>query len=297
MSRKSKSEFEAARQLVKDHPVSYAPVTFPMTHIEDGLFRFSNGQIYPLAPIGAGYLRERLRDEGVTYGQLTKLLKDGKYEELAHLTSKYAAKLEGEYIAAVYDDRVVGLMTKYNPVSHADLLALIKSLKLEDKVVNSHIDDYGFYMDLQVEQRAAGYMQTFLRCYNGHSGHYALSYKAVFMIEGYEFPVKLQGGRSRHLSTVQALVDNLEASLVEVQGLKLVGELAGREASWALTVIANNVPMTVTRERLLAALPESVKTGTALELVEAIGAYSSSRGWASAVQGLLDPVLKEALDS
>lgn len=295
MPKQAQTEFELAHKLVKDHPVSYHPVTFPMEHLEDGQFKFANGQVHELAPIGAGYLRERLRDEGVTYSQLTKLLRDGDYDKLAALTQQHAAKLTGEYIAAVYDDRVVGIMTKYNPVSHTDLLALVKSLNLEDKVVTSHIDDYGFYLDLKVTQRAAGYMQAYLRCYNGHSGHYALSYKAVFMIESYEHPVKLSGGRSRHLSTVQAMVDSLEASMVEAQGLKLIDNLAGQSASWALALIANKVPMTITRERLLASVPDVVKQGDALGLVETIGAYSSSRGWASAVQGMLDPVLKEAL--
>lgn len=250
------------------------------------LFTFANGMELPFLEIGAGYLHERLK--GIPYATFTKLYRDARYDELAGHTSQ----LHDTLVAALYDGAVVGLMSNYVPVSHVDLVQDISEAKLDKHIVRWNLTTTGLRIDLALKSETkekSGQLLAALTIDNGHSGHYALRYRATIRVDDFEWQLPLSQ-RRRHLSKVHLAQQALVEALRTVEDLHIEDRLKAMSIDDVKAIVAAKVDMTVRQERLFLSVMDS-KPANASEFVATAGVYASTVGYSSAVHNLLNPIL------
>ena len=126
-------------------------------------------------------------------------------------------------VAALYEGAIVGLMSNYVPVPHKELLDMIKDAGLADRIIHWNLSVTGLRVDISLRsavEETRNKLIAALSIDNGHSGHYALRYRAAVRVDDFEWRLPLSGKR-RHLSKVHLAVANFSASLDQVQDLRI----------------------------------------------------------------------------
>lgn len=285
------SKYEQLLEEAKSLNISYENITFPMYHQEGKVFKFENGKSLEMHQLGAGYLSERVRS--TSYSKFTSLYEDEDFSEIQRIVNDAKNLVGKEYVAAMFDNQIVGIMSNYNPVSHVSLIEAIKNAGFADSISHwvstiTHLDIY-----LVARSKSNSGLLVYLKIRNGHSGHYALSYRLVLSADGYEFenPAK-NFARRRHLSQVGEVVNSLKEAMEQASVVKIDDELKSMKIDETVDWLRNNINFTVRQENVLdGALAD--KPANALELIIILGQYSSTSGYMSAVSGLVDPILKK----
>ena len=279
---------------VKAANISTAQVQFPMTYTgktddqDRPIFHFANDVDFPMLEIGAGYLHERFK--ATPYSAFTKLFRDAKFEFMSTYTTQSADVM----VAALYEGAIVGLMSNYVPVPHKELLDMIKDAGLADRIIHWNLSVTGLRVDISLRsavEETRNKLIAALSIDNGHSGHYALRYRAAVRVDDFEWRLPLSGKR-RHLSKVHLAVANFSASLDQVQDLRIEDKLKAMTMG-EVDAILVGVVTTVRQERLVIQVRDT-KPANASEFVASMGVYASTLGYSSAVHGLLNPILDAA---
>lgn len=280
------------KQAVADANIKTYAVQLPITYadkVDDAgrpVFVFANGVELPFLEIGAGYLHERLK--GVPYATFTKLYRDEKFADLA----AHTAQRNDSLVAATYEGAVVGLMSNYVPVSHTDLVTDIAEAKLDQHIVRWNLTQTGLRMDLALRseiKEKSGQLLAALTIDNGHSGHYALRYRATIRVDDFEWQLPLSQ-RRRHLSNVHLAQQALVEALKTVEDLRIEDKLKAMTIDQVKAIVAAKVDMTVRQERLFLSVMDT-KPANASEFVATAGIYASTVGYSSAVHKMLNPIL------
>lgn len=281
-----KAEVSAAK-------IQYHQVTFPMTHVGDGVFKFANGFEGRFAEIGAGYLSERVP---VAYAWFTAKARKEAWDDIERACKEHGGSLRGSYVAAVYNGHIVGVMSHYNPIPHLELIDSLDKASLLDNLDSYWLNETAMTVDIRVSGPSDDVL-VFLRIINGHSGHQAISYHMVIRADGYEWvDKKIDRARRRHLSKVGLLLEALDGALEIITDLKATERLKVMSAKAAIDIMMDKNPeLTIRQERLLALLEEMKELETAMDVVTTLGTYASTVGYRAAVTKLLNPVIDLAL--
>lgn len=285
--------FEQLKSTVDSTSIEYAQVTFPISHLGEGVFRFSNGFEAKFTTLGAGYLSERLPQ--YKYRWFTRHANDGDWDAIERTVNQHPHQLMGNYVAALYEGEIVGIMSHYNAVPHNQLLEYIKAAGLENDVTSHWITQMELVINITVKSQCHDGFLVAMRIVNGHSGHSALRYRSVILAEGYEWEDRVSGSARRHLSQVGQAISSMREAMETITELKVDDRLMNMTAEEALEIAQNsNKNLSVRQERLLMAAKEA-KCQTALEVVVLLGGYAATSGYKSSVTRLLDPVIDRAL--
>lgn len=285
---------KSIRESVGCAQIDVAQVELPMTYVEENaeglpVFQFSNGVQFPMRELGAGYLHERFKH--VPYADLTRMLRNRRYDELAAITAQSTLKL----VAALYHGAIVGLMSHYVPVPHARLLDIVESANLGDDIRRWHLTETGLRLDIMVraagvQPEGSGKLLTALSISNGHSGHYALRYRLVVRVDDYEWSIPLTT-RRRHLSKVGIALDQIKIAAKDVEDIRMEDRLRATPIDEVKNIIGT-ISTTVRQERLVMQVLDTNPTNAA-EFIASMGVYASTVGYGAAVRGLIDPILNK----
>lgn len=296
------SDNETFNDLVKsveNTEIKYVKASFPIRHEGDGVFSIYNPADvhFTFSADGAGYISER--NTAYRYAQFTKLYREESWDELANLANAAMAsrKKVTEIILALVDNVCVGVLQKYDNVQHSRLLQAVADAHLDNDVLTYKMNQT--HMQFDLISRVASidpdtYLELALRVINGHSGHQALQYQFLVRSRGYEFTVPLYG-RARHLGGVETLVSTLAEAFSRVSSEKLDARLRSMSTVAFISLIRTKLPSPTVRQEQLIHLLETVEEDDGLGLFITLGQYASTKGYSSAVAGILDPVCEHLL--
>jgi hypothetical protein len=295
--------FDNALQAVYDSSITYPTVDFPIKYVGDKetppWFESVNGVRFQWTEAGAGYLSER--NTRYKYATFTKLVRDGAWWELEQLANKAIDAIKGAgkgLIFAMVDDLVVGVLRHYNVVPHIQLLRAVEEASLANDVIGWALNDHYLRLDVATAVIASsehGELFVGTRILNGHSGHHALQYHTLVKARGYEFELKNKTGRARHLTGVTELKENLRVTLDAIGTVKIDHTLLGMSVPVFVAKLRTGVKDLTMRQESLLHLLESTDLDNAFDAFVLLGQYASTKGYSTAVAGLLDPLVKSLL--
>lgn len=277
--------------------IEYPSVQFPLELIDatGGIFQSVNGVTFKLSELGAGYLSERM--PGVKYAQLTELWRTGNFAGILATLDTQGAHLNGRNLqVAIVNGEAVGFMSSYNPVPHRQIVQLLQDQGLTGQLINYELNQTHLQVNVKVADVTKNLVAV-MRIRNGHSGHYSLRFTAALMAPGYDWEAKgdLRRGRRRHLSHVQALVDQLKTAIDDVAQVLFDQNLKSITFDEAMTIIGNKlVRLNVRQEQVLLNASAAHNVGqceTALDIIETLAPYGQTKGWGASVTTLLDPLV------
>lgn len=295
------STFDELSLAVSEINLRYEVVSFPIKHVGGGEFQHSTtslgGTFFKFTVDGAGYLSERNTE--FKYAQFTALVREERWDELELLANKAILPIKGAgkgLIFALVDDAVVGILRHYNVVKHEDLIQAVADAHLQHDVIAFALTQQFMSFDILSSVVGDEYesFSVALRILNGHSGHVALRYQLLVKSKGFEYTKPLYG-RSRHLSKVQDTVKVLSEALDQVADEKLDVRLRNMSDLALVSLIRTLVPTTTARQEGLLQLLDHSECETGLDVVILLGQYASTRGYASAVDRMLTPVIDHLL--
>lgn len=279
--------------------LEYHQVTFPMTYEEDGLYHFASGQALGFTEIGAGYLSERIKD--VPYKFWTHAFREGP-EQLYALIKLHESRLVGRtYVVPTTNGKILSFMASYNPYNHMALIADILEAGIAPKISEYRV--LQTHLELLLSFSTIGNVEVGMFIKNGHSGHFAMSFKVYIRTKdtGWEYFLDINKvmdskiRRRRHLS----LLDEVRTSLSETyHALAELNFLALLEqpASLFLVKISELPYLSARQLELVTALSDQVENGEIATISDALAMlapFSNTRGYLSSVAGIIDPVLEE----
>lgn len=288
--------WEAMKAAVDSHEYAYPVIQFPVIPLAGlpGTYQFTNGVIASWTELGLGYMSERV--PSVKYAVWTSHFRDGNWTAIEQLFADHAADLNGKnFVAALVDDQIVGIMSSYQPVKHQDLIKLFEKESLPRHIRRWDLTPTHLELDLKVADVAANLVAV-LRVRNGHSGHFSLRFTAALVAEGYDWEAggALRRGRRRHLSNVNEVIESLKTAMDDAASILFDQNLRAITSAEALDIVTNALPrLTLRQEQLLRQAMDAGATN-ALEIVSHIAPYGNTRGWAAAVAGVLDPIVVKA---
>lgn len=301
----------------------YPKVKFPMTLHPDGSVTFAAETIsvtkmlevsdpaspihYMFSMVGIGYLSERIA--GAKYGDYTAAWRKGDAERAALVaTVNSQMPTDKEFVLAVVNDVILGVMTHYNPVAHKDIIKTVYDNKLENNVIYTHLGPLDMTIDVKVEDTVGAFSDgstdidedtntiAALRVVNGHSGHTALRYYLYVKSGAYEFQTSVENARSRHLGKVDATVRAMALAFESVKDAKMINRLMAMTKEDALKIVDVELKKkTLRQEKLVLLVQDDVDVKTALDILAVLGQYASTRGYAAAVSGIMDPIMQVAV--
>lgn len=297
MSTTEMTTFDEINAAIAEAKIEYRTgIFFPMEFTGfGGNFKLADGSKIRFDDIGVGYFSERskLHDK---YAWWTKMFDNDDFAGIAEATKEFEGR---ELTLAIYKGRVVGVLTKYKPFTHATLLETLQAKDLM-KIVNKSrwtLDRCSLRVDLQVapikSSNGDNDWYVGLRISNGHSGHFALRYRViVYNNEGFEYEGQIKQDRARHMGErLDMTIDRLGNAMNDLSELNIETKLREMSIPQCEGILREKVKhMTVRQERVYG-LAMNSEPKNALELIMSIGAYASSRGYAGAVAGLTTPLI------
>lgn len=290
------ASWTAMQAALEDHEYAYPAIQFPATPLagKPGAYEFANGVIASWTELGLGYMSERV--PSVKYAVWTELFRNGKWDQVDQLFADHATELNGKsFVAAMIDGEIVGVMSHYQPVKHADLLDLFVKENLPQHLRRWDLTQTHLELDLKVADITSNLVAV-LRVRNGHSGHFALRFTAALVSEGYDWEAggAMRRGRRRHLSNVSEVIEGLKTAMDDAASILFDQNLRAITFDQALDIITLALPRLTLRQEQLLQQAKSNGASNALELVSFVAPYGATRGWAAAVAGVLDPVVVKA---
>lgn len=279
---------ENIAKCLDDVKIEVVPVKFPMmfSGLDDSdipLFKFANGSTHALSELGAGYLSERFSK--FKYAHCTKAWRDEQWQELEDIT--HSAQTNKIYQAATINNAIVGIMSNYNPVSHEDVLDTIKAAGLDSKIVNWDLNLTGIEIEIEVYHYKSA--RVTLQINNGHSGHYGLKYSLVMRFGSYAWVNTLIS--QKHLSNIFIGVNELISVYNDIRFMETEESLKNISMT-EVNLIIEGIQKTSRQQRML-----NIVMGTnpknAFDFIVSMSEYASTVGYASAVNKLLNPIMKE----
>lgn len=270
---------------------------FPIRHKGDGIFETFNHVTFKFTIDGAGYLSER--NTRYRYAQFTALVREERWDDLEKLANEAIIPIKGagrNLIFALMNGNLVGLLRHYNYIDHAAIIKVIDEARLSSSISGWNITPQYMTVDVTMRTKAVRdedeALVIALRILNGHSGHHALQYQLLIKSKGFEYTAPLYG-RSRHLSKVSQMFDQLQDAVRRVQETKLDYLLLHKTAIRFLDDLRRLVPTMTVRQESLLHLIESSDMETGLDVFCLLGQYATTKGYNSAVMGLLTPLVEE----
>lgn len=280
-------EFSQARSEVNG-VVRYEPIVFPVWSSEDGLTDYT-GTALDFHRYGISYLSYHLQGGTSKYKEL---LADKDFKQLGELINLDYAKLgyEKPLIAASFKGRIVGVMRRYVPIFHSDLLEMVAKSGLVDSFHGYFLSMTEFRMYFNVTTKIRPLVTLQVR--NGHSGHIAFSYSGRFNSFSYEFLLPLVD-HVKHFSTASAVLHNLKDIMDGVRDLEIEQRLRDIPIVTVKRLIDSSLNLdeeTKSMQNLLSAVFEG-KPETALEFLVLASTYSGVHGYKGAVKKVNDLVM------
>lgn len=232
--------FNKLEAAVASTVVVYRKVAFPIQPYANDAIRFSankddvSGYMGRVTPDGFNYIIQRVSsflnsEQAQDFRKRARELfyEQGNLDKFVELVNDYRALQEQtipaeknrELIAALVDDvDLAGLLTTYNPYSHADVLDLVRSAGFEDSLTAYSVTPRE--MKLYFKTRQDGPFEYGLLLRNGMTGHVALSYNMYVRSEKYEYFTAIAGKR-KHMSKLDSAVGRIEEAFSEARTIDI----------------------------------------------------------------------------
>lgn len=138
------------------------------------------------------------------------------------LTANYKEAKRDVWIGA-FDKHnfLMGLMTSYNPFSHAQVLDMIEEAELTAQVKWSSVSDVELKLFIGMKSLGVHNAEFGMVITNGETGHVALGYHAAIKVDGYIYTWPLSATR-RHLSKLDEAKKSLQVALEECQNIAIL---------------------------------------------------------------------------
>lgn len=250
--------------------------------------------------VGAGYLSER--DIFTPYKAWTRAKRAGNAQLWALIESRASAISHTTMTIAVMDDQVLSFMSDYWDYGHEELL-----IDIEEELGLWQITDYSLdlhAMRVYLSTYVNNDIQLGLLITNGHSGHVAMSFSLfiknitsgwkVILPAKYFYPEGV-ATRRRHMGSIDDVKSGLRESMAHIDALALQEVLA--QPFNLLTDLIVTLPYHTTRQKEMIAIMferiGSKEVETVGDVLSTLTPFYNTRGFASAVDGLLNEPMQE----